>query len=74
MEMDFIMERLRKAEKVGDRLKAKEEDEGFKFSKPGCEEQFKFNIKMKERFGVDLKAELECCLRRRSFRKKLRVL
>ena len=66
MEMDSIMERLRKAEKVGDRLKAKEEDKDFKFSKPGCEKQFKFNIKMKDRFGVDLKTELEGC-----FEKKL---
>ena len=66
MEMDSIMERLRKAKKVGDRLKAKEEDKDFKFSKPGCEKQFKFNIKMKDRFGVDLKTELEGC-----FEKKL---
>ena len=66
VEMDSIMERLLKAKKVSDKLKAKEEDEKFKFSKPGCEKQFKFNIKMKDRFGVDLKAELESC-----FEKKL---
>ena len=64
--MDSIMERLRKAKKFSDRLKAKEEDKDFKFSKPGCEKQFKFNIKMKDRFGVDLKTELEGC-----FEKKL---
>ena len=64
--MDSIMERLMKAKKFGDRLKAKEEDKDFKFSKPGCEKQFKFNIKMKDRFGVDLKTELEGC-----FEKKL---
>ena len=64
--MDSIMERLMKAKKFSDKLKAKEEDENFKFSKPGCEKQFKFNIKMKDRFGVDLKTELEGC-----FEKKL---
>ena len=66
VEMDSIMERLLKAKKVSDKLKAKEEDENFKFSKPGCEKQFKFNIKMKDRFGFDLKTELESC-----FKKKL---
>ena len=66
VEMDSIMERLMKAKKFSDKLKAKEEDENFKFSKPGCEKQFKFNIKMKDRFGVDLKTELEGC-----FEKKL---
>jgi len=55
------MERLVEAEKFNVKLKAKEEDEKFKFSKPGCEKQFKFNIKMKDRFGVDLKMELERC-------------
>ena len=64
--MDSIMERLMKAKKFSDKLKAKEEDENFKFSKSGCEKQFKFNIKMKDRFGVDLKTELESC-----FEKKL---
>ena len=59
--MDSIMERLMRAEKFNDKLKVKEEDEKFKFSKPGCEKQFKFNIKMKDRFGVDLKTELERC-------------
>ena len=66
VEMDFIMERLVEAEKFNVKLKAKEEDEKFKFSKPGCERQFKFNIKMKDRFGVDLRTELEGC-----FEKKL---
>ena len=61
VEMDLIMERVVRAEKFNVKLKAKEEDEKFKFSKPGCEKQFKFNIKMKDRFGVDLKTELERC-------------
>ena len=59
--MDSIMERLMKAKKFSDKLKAKEEDEKFKFFKSGCERQFKFNIKMKDRFGGDLKTELERC-------------
>ena len=53
------MERLVKAERVNARLEAKEEEGKFKFSKSGCETQFKFNIKMKDRFGDDLKTELE---------------
>ena len=61
VEMDLIMERLVRAEKFNVKLKAKEEDEKFKFSKSACEKQFKFNIKMKDRFGVDLKTELERC-------------
>ena len=61
VEMYLIMERVVRAEKFNVKLKAKEEDEKFKFSKPGCEKQFKFNIKMKDRFGVDLKTELERC-------------
>ena len=61
VEMDLIMERLVRAEKFNVKLKAKEEDEKFKFSKSACEKQFKFNIKMKDRFGVDLKMELERC-------------
>ena len=61
VEMDFIMERLVVAEKYNAKLKAKEEDEKFKFFKSGCERQFKFNIKMKDRFGGDLKTELERC-------------
>ena len=64
--MDAIIERVMKAKKFSDRLKAKEEDQKFKFSKSGCEKQFKFNIKIKDIFGVDLKTELESC-----FEKKL---
>ena len=61
VEMDSIMERVRKAKKFSDRLEAREEEQKFKFSKSGCEKQFKFNIKMKDIFGGDLKAELETC-------------
>ena len=64
MELGIVMERLVKAEKFNVKLEAKEEEEKFKFSKSGCEEQFKFNIKMKDRFGDDLKAELERCFKK----------
>ena len=61
VEMELIKKRLMRAEKFLVRLKAKEEDGKFKFSKTGCEKQFEFNIKMKDRFGIDLKTELESC-------------
>ena len=38
------------------------------------EEQFKFNIKMKERFGVDLKAELEGCFEEKKLPKEIESL
>ena len=66
VEIDSIRERVKKAKKFSDRLEARETEQKFKFSKSGCEKQFKFNIKMKDIFGVDLKAELETC-----FEKKL---
>ena len=72
--MDSIMERLMKAKKFSDKLKAKEEDGNFKFSKPGCEKQFKFNIKMKDRFGVDLKTELEGCFEEKKLPKEIESL
>ena len=64
VELGLVMERLVKAEKFNVKLEAKEEEKKFKFSKSGCEEQFKFNIKMKDRFGDDLKAELERCFKK----------
>ena len=53
------MERLEKAERINAKLEVKEKEKKFKFSKPGCEKQFKFNSKMKDLFGEDLKVELE---------------
>ena len=53
-----IVERLERAERINAKLEVKEKEKKFKFSKPGCEKQFKFNSKMKELFGDDLKAEL----------------
>jgi hypothetical protein len=60
-ELGLVMERLVKAEKFNVKMEAKEEEEKFKFSKSGCKKQFKFNMKMKDRFVVDLKTELENC-------------
>ena len=60
-ELDLVMERLVKAEKFNVKMEAKEEEEKFKFSKSGCKKQFKFNLKMKDRFVGDLKTELENC-------------
>ena len=48
VEIDSIMERVKKAKKFSDRLEAREKEQKFKFSKSGCEKQFKFNIKMKK--------------------------
>ena len=61
--MDLVMERLVKSEKFNVKMKVKvEEEEKFKFkSESGCEKQFKFNLKMKDRFVGDLKSELENC-------------
>ena len=57
--LEGIKERLARAERVNVKLEAKEKEKKFKFSKPGCEKQFRFNSKMKDLFGDDLKAELE---------------
>ena len=57
--MDSIIERLEKAERINAKLEVKEKEKKFKFSKSGCEKQFKFNVKMKDRFGDDLKVELQ---------------
>jgi hypothetical protein len=54
-----ILERLEKAERVNAKLEEKEKEKKFKFSKPACETQFKFNTKMKDLLGDDLKVELE---------------
>ena len=58
-EVGNIIERLEKAERINARLEVKEKEKKFKFSKPGCEKQFKFNVKMKDLFGDYLKVELQ---------------
>ena len=72
--LEGIKERLARAERVNVKLEAKEKEKKFKFSKPGCEKQFKFNIKMKDRFGVDLKTELEGCFEEKKLPKEIESL
>ena len=59
IEVGNIVERLEKAERINAKLEVKEKEKKFKFAKLGCEKQFKFNSKMKDLFGEDLKVELE---------------
>jgi hypothetical protein len=58
-EVDSIVKRLEKAERINAKLEMKEKEDEFKLSKSGCETQFKFNIQMKDRFGDNLKVELK---------------
>ena len=53
------MERLEKAERINAKLEVKEKEKKFKFSKSGCGTQFKFNSKIEDLWGDDLKVELE---------------
>ena len=53
------MERVEEAERINVKLEAKEKEKKFKFSKSGCETQFKFNSKIKDLWGDDLKVELK---------------
>ena len=63
MEKAMILERLVKAERFGLKMKVKaSEDDKFEFkSESGFEKQFKFNLKLRDRFVGDLKSELESC-------------
>ena len=49
-EVGNIIKRLEKAERINARLEVKDKEKKFKFLKPGCEKQFKFNVKMKDLF------------------------
>ena len=46
--MKEIAERLEEVERINSKLEKKEKDMEFKFTKIGCENQFKFNNKIKE--------------------------
>ena len=52
------MERVEEAERVNAKLEVKEKEKKFKCSKTGCETQFKFNSKIKDLWGDELKVEL----------------
>ena len=57
--MQQIAERLEEIERVNAKLKEKEKDKDFKFTKTGCENQYKFNIKIKELCGEKMRVELK---------------
>ena len=53
------MERVEEAERINAKLEVKGKEKKFKFSKSGCETQFKFNSKIKDLWGDELKVELK---------------
>ena len=53
-----LIERVEEVERVNTNFGRKEKEKEFKFSKIGCETQYKFNVKIKELFGDKLKVEL----------------
>ena len=58
-EVKKLIEQLEEVERVNAKLKRKEKEKEFKFTKAGCERQYKFNEKMKDMFGDKLKNELK---------------
>ena len=56
--MQEITERLEEVERVNTKLQKKAKDKEFKFTKTGCENQFKFNSKIKEVCGEKMRLEL----------------
>ncbi len=64
--MREILERLGEVERVNTKLKKKDEDK-FTFTKVGCENQFKFNNKIKD-IAIDrMKMELQEALQDAAF-------
>ena len=59
-----LRERLDEVERVNKKLEEKEKDKKHKFTKPGCEKQFKFNEKVKEILCEKLSLELKKHFRR----------
>ena len=58
-QMQEIAERLEEVERINAKLEKKEKDKDFKFTKTGCENQYKFNIKIKELCGEKMRVELK---------------
>ena len=56
--MQDFLERLGEVERVNTKLKKKDEDK-FTFTKKGCENQFKFNNKVKDIVIDRMKVELQ---------------
>ena len=57
--MQEIAERLEEVERINAKLEKKEKDKEFKFTKIGCENQYKFNNKIKEVCGEKMRVELK---------------
>ena len=57
--MQEIAERLEEVERINAKLEKKEKDKDFKFTKTGCENQYKFNNKIKEVCGEKMRVEPE---------------
>jgi hypothetical protein len=57
--MKEIAERLEEVERINAKLEKKEKDKEFKFTKIGCENQLKFNNKIKEVCGEKMRMELK---------------
>ena len=52
-----LAERLEEVERINAKFEKKEKE--FKFTKTGCETQYKFNVKIKELYSKKLKVELK---------------
>jgi hypothetical protein len=57
--MEEIAERLEEVERINAKLEKKNKDKEFKFTKIGCENQYKFNNKVKEICGEKMRVELK---------------
>ena len=57
--MQNLVERLEEVERINAKFEKKEKEKEFKFTKIGCETQYKFNVKVKELFGEKLKVEVK---------------
>ena len=54
-----LLERMDEGERIIAKLEKKEKEREFKFSKPGCEKQYRFNSKIRELIGDKLRFELQ---------------
>ena len=57
--MQELVERLEEVERINAKFEKKEKEKEFKFTKTGCETQYKFNVKIKELYSEKLKVELK---------------
>ena len=59
VKMQEIAERLEEVERINAKLEKKGKEKEFKFTKLGCENQYKFNIKIKDLYSEKLRIELK---------------